>query len=163
VSAFDDQTEVTFTLNGTLQTRKVNDRKHLADFVREDMGLTGTHLGCEHGVCGACGVLVDGTLVRGCLTFAARLQGASILTIEGASDSGIIDDLKQAFIEHNAGQCGFCTPGMLLAAHELCRQQPEASRGEVREFLSGNFCRCTGYQPIVDAIEDVLQKRRKMR
>jgi len=150
-------------VNGRAVERRVPARLHLADFVREDLGLTGTHLGCEHGVCGACGLLVDGLVVRGCLTLAARMDGRDVTTIEGAAASGVLRDLQDAFHRHNAAQCGFCTPAMLLAADALCREHPDADRDAVREHLSGNICRCTGYQPIVDAVMDVLAARRSGR
>ena len=132
---------------------------HLADFVREDLQFTGTHLGCEHGVCGACSVLVDGTVVRGCLMLAVQADGKRIDTIEGLSDSGAISDLQAAFAERNAAQCGFCTPGMLLTAHEMLRKGGIETREDIRTFIAGNLCRCTGYEPIVDAIETVLRRR----
>lgn len=154
---------LTCRVNGQAITRAVQPRQHLADFLREGLGLTGTHLGCEHGVCGACGVMVDGLVVRGCLTLAARVQGCDLTTIEGAAARGDLADLQAAFHRHNAAQCGFCTPGMLLAAAELCREQPDADREAVREHLSGNYCRCTGYQPIVDAVMDVIAARRSTR
>jgi len=155
--------EVSCRLNGRAIERTVPARLHLADFVRDELGLTGTHLGCEHGVCGACGMVVDGLVVRGCLTLAARAHGRDVTTIEGAAASGELADLQAAFHRHNAAQCGFCTPGMLLAAAELCRDHPDADRATVREQLSGNFCRCTGYQPIVDAVMEVLESRRGAR
>ena len=148
-------------VNGRRVERTVAPRQHLADFVREELGLTGTHVGCEHGVCGACGGLVDGLLVRGCLTLAARADGRSVTTIEGAAASGELAALQAAFHRHNAAQCGFCTPGMLLAAAELVREHPHADRDAVREHLSGNYCRCTGYQPIVDAVMDALAASRR--
>jgi carbon-monoxide dehydrogenase small subunit len=134
---------------------------HLVDFLRERLDLTGSHLGCEHGVCGACSVLVDDTLVRGCLMLAVQAQGKAVRTIEDLSDAGVLKELQQAFLEHNALQCGFCTPGMLLTAHDLVRSRPDASRDEIRDYISGNYCRCTGYQAIVNAIESVLAVRKK--
>jgi carbon-monoxide dehydrogenase small subunit len=131
------------------------------DFLRDDLGLKGSHLGCEHGVCGACTVELNGQIVRGCLTLAVQADGGSVLTIEGASQSGVIRDLQAAFVRRNALQCGFCTSGMLMAAKELVEQMPGASRTEVRDWISGNYCRCTGYQAIVDAICDVLQQRKE--
>jgi carbon-monoxide dehydrogenase small subunit len=139
----------------------VEPRTHLIDYLRDECGLTGAHAGCEHGVCGACTVRVDGEIVRGCLTLAVQADGRQVDTIEGLSDSGEIADLQQAFHEHNALQCGFCTPGMLMAAQDLLREMPDANREQIREYMSGNYCRCTGYQSIVDAIEEVLQARRK--
>ncbi len=145
--------EISMTVNGERVTARVEPRKSLVDFLRESQGLTGSHVGCEHGVCGACTVRVDGEIVRGCLTLAAQVDGAVVETIEGVSDSGEIAALQQAFLERNALQCGFCTPGMLLAAADLLKENPAPSREEIREYLSGNYCRCTGYQSIVDAVE----------
>jgi carbon-monoxide dehydrogenase small subunit len=152
--------ETTLTLNGEPVTRAIAPRTHLIDFLRGEMGLTGSHTGCEHGVCGACTVRVDGKIVRGCLMLAVQANGRSVDTIEGLSDSGELAELQQAFHQRNALQCGFCTPGMLLAAQDLLQHRPEATREEIREHMSGNYCRCTGYQAIVDAVEDVLAKRR---
>ena len=151
---------VHITVNGTSISHAVLPRTHLVDFLREDLGLKGSHLGCEHGVCGACSVHLDGQVVRGCLVLAVQADGHSVTTIEGLSDSGAIRELQQAFINRNALQCGFCTSGMLMAAHELVQTQPHATREQVREWISGNYCRCTGYQAIVDAICDVLNARR---
>jgi carbon-monoxide dehydrogenase small subunit len=151
--------EIESTVNGALVRRRVDARQHLADFVREELQFTGTHLGCEHGVCGACSVLVDGTVVRGCLMLAVQADGKRIDTIEGLSDSGAISDLQAAFAERNAAQCGFCTPGMLLTAHEMLRKGGIETREDIRAFIAGNLCRCTGYEPIVDAIETVLRRR----
>ena len=151
--------EIETTVNGALVRRRADARQHLADFVREELQFTGTHLGCEHGVCGACSVLVDGTVVRGCLMLAVQADGKRIDTIEGLSDSGAISDLQAAFAERNAAQCGFCTPGMLLTAHEMLRKGGIDTREDIRAFIAGNLCRCTGYEPIVDAIETVLRRR----
>jgi len=153
--------ETTMTVNGVAVTRRVQARQHLIDFLREELGLTGAHVGCEHGVCGACTVRVDGRIVRGCLTLAVQANGKSVDTIEGLSDSGEIAALQQAFHEHNALQCGFCTPGMLMAAQALVKERPDASRDEIREYMSGNYCRCTGYQAIVDAVETALGRGAK--
>ena len=150
----------TLILNGTRVTRRIEPRVHLTDFLREEMGLTGSHLGCEHGACGACTVRVEGKIVRGCLMLAVQANGKRVDTIEGLSDSGELAQLQQAFHERNALQCGFCTPGMLLAAQDLITQQPDAGREDIRAHLSGNYCRCTGYQAIVDAVEAVLVARR---
>ena len=152
---------LTLTVNGTQVTRAVEPRTHLIDFLRDTLGLTGSHIGCEHGVCGACTVRVDGNIVRGCLTLAVQCEGKAVDTIEGLSDSGELAQLQQAFHERNALQCGYCTPGMLVAALDLVKTEPDASRERIREHLSGNYCRCTGYQAIVDAIETVLALRRK--
>jgi aerobic-type carbon monoxide dehydrogenase small subunit (CoxS/CutS family) len=148
-----------FKLNGQRVAHEVLPRTHLVDFLRDGAGLKGSHLGCEHGVCGACTVQMDGQIVRGCLVLAVQADGRSVNTIEGLSESGALRELQQAFIRHNALQCGFCTSGMLLAAHELVEHQPHASREQVREWISGNYCRCTGYQAIVDAICEVLSTR----
>ena len=147
------------TVNGQAQQRSVRPRQHLVDFVRQQLGLKGSHLGCEHGVCGACTVEVDGRIVRGCLTLALQCQGGSVRTIEGLSQDGDVRDLQDAFVRHNALQCGFCTPGMVMAAKELLETRPDASRAEVREWMSGNYCRCTGYHAIVDAICETLDAR----
>jgi aerobic-type carbon monoxide dehydrogenase small subunit (CoxS/CutS family) len=148
--------EATITVNGTEVRRRIEPRQHLVDFLREELGLTGSHLGCEHGVCGACTLRVDGAIVRGCLMLAVQADGCRVETIEGLSDSGELAKLQQAFHKRNALQCGFCTPGMLMAARDLQLRNPRATREEIREHLSGNYCRCTGYQAIVDAIEEVL-------
>ena len=155
--AVDHPLETTMILNGVEVSRRIPARQHLIDFLRDEMGLTGSHLGCEHGVCGACTVRVDGRIVRGCLTLAVQANGKRVDTIEGLSDSGELAPLQKAFHEHNALQCGFCTPGMLLAAQDLVASKPGATREEIREHLSGNYCRCTGYQSIVDAIEEVMR------
>ena len=152
---------LSLTVNGTKLSRTVEPRTHLIDFLRDEVGLTGSHIGCEHGVCGACTVRVDGNIVRGCLTLAVQCEGKVVDTIEGLSDTGELAQLQQAFHERNALQCGYCTPGMLVAALDLVKTEPEASRARIREHLSGNYCRCTGYQAIVDAIETVLALRRK--
>ncbi|OGA38066.1 MAG: (2Fe-2S)-binding protein [Betaproteobacteria bacterium RIFCSPLOWO2_12_FULL_68_19] len=159
----DDTLPTTLIVNGERVTRNVAARQHLSDFLRDELGLTGSHTACEHGVCGACTVRVDGAIVRGCLMLAVQANGRKVDTIEGLSDSGEIADLQEAFHRRNALQCGFCTPGMLMAAQDLLTSQPEATREEVREHLSGNLCRCTGYQAIVDAVEDVLGSRRRGR
>lgn len=150
---------ITTTINGTRVTRDVEPRTTLVDFLRYEMELTGTHVGCEHGVCGACTVRVDGEIVRGCLTLAAQIDGVQVETIEGITQTGEIRDLQTAFHERNAAQCGYCTPAMLLTAAELLESNGNPSRREIRLFLSGNYCRCTGYQAIVDAIEQVAQRR----
>jgi carbon-monoxide dehydrogenase small subunit len=148
--------DTTIVVNGVPVTRRVQPRQHLIDFLREELGLTGSHVGCEHGVCGACTVRVDGLIQRGCLMLAVQAAGRRVDTIEGLSDSGELAPLQKAFHEHNALQCGFCTPGMLMAAHDLITRRTHASREEIRRHLSGNYCRCTGYQAIVDAVEEVL-------
>jgi len=156
----DTTIETTITVNGTPVTRRVPARQHLIDFLRDTVGLTGSHVGCEHGVCGACTIRVDGEIVRGCLMLAVQANGRKVDTIEGLSDSGELAELQKAFHEHNALQCGFCTPGMLMAAQDLVRTRPTASRDEIRAYMSGNYCRCTGYHAIVDAVEEVLEGRK---
>jgi carbon-monoxide dehydrogenase small subunit len=151
--------KVSLSVNGKTVTREVQARTHLIDFLREELGLTGSHVGCEHGACGACTVRVDGAIVRGCLVLAAQLEGASVITIEGLTASGEIADLQDAFVRRNALQCGYCTPGMLLCAAELLTERPTTDRDEIRDFISGNYCRCTGYQAIVDAIEETVRAR----
>jgi carbon-monoxide dehydrogenase small subunit len=152
-------THITLTVNGRAVQALVEPRTHLADFLREQLHLTGTHLGCEQGVCGACTVRIDGAVVRGCLVLAVQCDGAEVETIEGMSDSGAIADLQDAFQRRNALQCGFCTPGMLIGASDLLGRGGVPSRDAIREHLAGNYCRCTGYQAIVDAIESVAQTR----
>ena len=156
----DHAIETTLILNGTRVTRRIEPRVHLVDFLREEMGLTGSHVGCEHGACGACTVRVEGKIVRGCLMLAVQADGKRVDTIEGLSDSGELAQLQQAFHQRNALQCGFCTPAMLLTAQDLITQQPDATREDIRTHLSGNYCRCTGYQAVVDAVEAVLIARR---
>jgi aerobic carbon-monoxide dehydrogenase small subunit len=151
--------DVSIRVNGEDVRERVEARKTLVDFLRDDLGLTGSHIGCEHGVCGACTVLVDGEVVRGCLVLAVQCDGAEVETIEGISDSGRIADLQDAFQRRNALQCGFCTPGMLIGAQALLTRGGTPSRDIIREHLSGNYCRCTGYQAIIDAIESVARTR----
>jgi aerobic-type carbon monoxide dehydrogenase small subunit (CoxS/CutS family) len=152
---------ITVTVNGDRHQVSVQPRTHLVDFLRDHLGLKGSHLGCEHGVCGACTVELNGKIVRGCLTLAVQADGATVQTVEGVSKTGVIEDLQAAFVRRNALQCGFCTSGMLMAAKELIEQQPQATRAQVREWISGNYCRCTGYQAVVDAICDVLAQRKE--
>jgi carbon-monoxide dehydrogenase small subunit len=151
--------DISLTVNGERVTRSVEARRHLVDFLRIDLGLTGSHAGCEHGVCGACTVRVDGEIVRGCLVLAAALDGAEVVTIEGLTESGEVADLQDAFVARNAAQCGYCSPGMVMTAADILRHHPRATRAEIREHLSGNYCRCTGYQAIVDAVETTLKAR----
>jgi carbon-monoxide dehydrogenase small subunit len=151
--------DIGLRVNGEDVRERVEARKTLVDFLREDLGLTGSHIGCEQGVCGACTVLVDGEVVRGCLVLAVQCDGAEVQTIEGISDSGVIADLQDAFARRNALQCGFCTPGMLIGAQELLSRGGVPSRAMIREHISGNYCRCTGYQAIVDAIESTALMR----
>ena len=150
---------VAMTVNGVLVEAEVPARESLADFLRHRVGLTGTHVGCEQGVCGACTVRFDGRIARSCLTLAAQAHGHSIETIEGVTDSGEIADLQEAFLRHNAAQCGFCTPGMLISAAEFLNSHQATDRKSIRAFLSGNYCRCTGYHAIVDAIEEIAGKK----
>ena len=150
---------IRLTVNGEAIEAAVLPRTHLADFLRDGLGLTGTHLGCEHGVCGACTVRLDGAIVRGCLVLAVQADGAIVETIEGVSDSGEIADLQKQFAAVNALQCGYCTPAMLLTAQDLLRHGGVPDRAVIREHLSGNYCRCTGYQSIVDAVETVARAR----
>ncbi len=152
---------VRMIVNGDPVEAEVAPRQHLADFLRETLGLTGTHIGCEHGICGACSVRLDGAVIRGCLIFAVQADGARVETIEGVSDSGEIADLQAAFAARNALQCGYCTPGMLLTAQELLMQNAAPDREAIREYLSGNYCRCTGYQAIIDAVEATAKARRE--
>ena len=151
--------EVAVTVNGEGVRERVDARKTLVDFLREELALTGSHVGCEQGVCGACSVRVDGVVVRGCLMLAVQCDGARVDTIEGVADNGEIADLQQAFVARNALQCGYCTPGMLLTAQELLARGGVPSREQIRAHLSGNYCRCTGYQAIVDAVEAVAKTR----
>ncbi len=148
--------DITLTVNGTQVSRRVEARQHLVDFLREDLGLTGSHVACEHGVCGACTLRVNGDIVRGCLMLAVQANGCRVDTVEGLSDSRELADLQKTFHERNALQCGYCTPGMLMAAQDLINQKRKVSREEIRAHISGNYCRCTGYQAIVDAIEEVV-------
>jgi len=155
-----EQIQIDVDVNGEKISQTIEPRLSLVDFLRNELQLTGSHVGCEHGVCGACTVLVDGAIVRGCLMLAIQTNGAEVMTIEGQSDSGAIIDLQEAFHKRNALQCGFCTPGMLLTSAELLQKSSDPSREEIREYLSGNYCRCTGYEAIVDAVEAVAAARR---
>ena len=148
--------DIALTVNGTAVQRRVPARQHLVDFLRDDLELTGSHAGCEHGVCGACTVRVNGEIVRGCLMLAVQANGCRVDTIEGLSDSKELAALQKAFHERNALQCGFCTPGMLLAAQDLILKSNKSTREEIRNHISGNYCRCTGYEAIVDSIEEVI-------
>ena len=158
-----DEVVINLIVNGERVRRRVEARRHLVDFLRLDLGLMGTHTGCEHGACGTCTVRIDGLIARGCLVLAASLDGATVETIEGVSDSGEIRDLQDAFVARNACQCGACTPGMLLTAAELLRAAKDdgrvPSRDAIRAHISGNYCRCTGYHAIVDAVEAVAKAR----
>ena len=147
---------ISVEINGASVTRDVEPRRHLVDFLRESCGLKGSHLGCEHGVCGACTVKLDGRIVRGCLVLAVQADGRKVETVETPHPSPRLRALQEAFIARNALQCGYCSSGMLMAALELVEQRPNAQREEVRVWISGNYCRCTGYHAIVDAVCDVL-------
>ncbi|WP_114637058.1 (2Fe-2S)-binding protein [Polynucleobacter necessarius] len=153
--------KISMTVNGRLVNAEIEARKHLVDFLREDLHLKGPHLGCEQGACGACTVKVDGQIIRGCLFLAVQADGKVVETVEGLTKNGVLADLQESFMRHNAMQCGFCSSGMLLAAAELIEKQPKATREQVHEWISGNYCRCTGYHSIVDAIVAVLDARAK--
>ena len=154
-----DLAPVRLIVNGQAREGHCETRKLLVDFLREDLGLTGTHVGCEHGLCGACTVLVNGEAARSCLMLAVQADGVELLTIEGLSTDGTLHPLQEAFHDHHGLQCGFCTPGMLLAADEMLARGGVPSREKIREHLSGNYCRCTGYHAIIDAIEAVARER----
>ena len=153
--------QVKFTLNGEPVTVDIEPRIHLADCLRDVLGQTGTHLGCEHGVCGACTVIVDNAAVRACLMLTVQVEGSSVLTIEGLSSEEALSPLQTAFRKHHALQCGFCTPGMLTTAHALLTEEPDADADRIRSVISGNLCRCTGYIPIVDAVLEARAAYRK--
>jgi aerobic-type carbon monoxide dehydrogenase small subunit (CoxS/CutS family) len=150
---------ITLTVNGAVHQRAVEPRLLLADFLRGMLGLTGTHVGCEHGVCGACTVLVDGDSMRACLLFAVQLDGCKVETVESLGTLNDLNPLQEAFREHHALQCGFCTPGMLMTATDMLRKYPLATDEEIREGLSGNLCRCTGYEHIVAAVRAAVAQR----
>ena len=153
-------TRVSLTVNGRQIAREVADRVHLGDFLREELDLTGTHLACEHGICGACNVLLNGVPVRACLQLTAACEGAEITTIEGYDDDTLMAELRAAFTRHHGLQCGYCTPGMLATARDIVLRLPDADEDRIRLELAGNLCRCTGYQGIVAAIRQVLADRR---
>jgi len=150
--------DIDLVVNGEAINASVPDRINLVDFLRDHLGLTGSHVGCEQGVCGACTIEVDGVMVRGCLMLAAQANGSQVTTIEGYSEKPVGRKLQRAFVENNALQCGFCTPGMLASSIEYIEQGGGADRDAIREHLSGNYCRCTGYQSIVDAVESVVKE-----
>lgn len=154
----DEMHAIALVLNGETITAQVDARTHLGDFIRHALGKTGTHIGCEHGVCGACNVMVDGRSVRSCLMLAVQADRCQVDTVEGLTESGVIADLQEEFVRRNALQCGYCTPGILATAAEMLRG-PAIPRNAIRDGLSGNYCRCTGYQAIVDAIEAVMIRR----
>jgi carbon-monoxide dehydrogenase small subunit len=155
----ESQIDIALTVNGVHTRQRVEARRHLADFLREALHLTGTHVGCEHGVCGACTVRVDGKIVRACLMLAVQCNGSVVETIEGLSDDGSLEVLQREFRRRNALQCGFCTPGMLITAADLLSRTVRPTRNEIREHLSGNYCRCTGYHAIVDAVDAAIVER----
>jgi aerobic carbon-monoxide dehydrogenase small subunit len=155
----DETVPISVTVNGVTVNRRVEPRQTLVDFLRYGLELTGSHVGCEHGVCGACTVRVDAAIVRGCLMLAVQCDGSRVETIEGVAGTGEVFDLQQAFARENALQCGFCTPGMLLTAQDLLARKPGASSQEIREALSGNYCRCTGYHAIVEAVRKTAESR----
>ena len=159
MAQFEDYIEIETLINGEVVHRQVPSRMHLGDFLRIEMGLSGLHLGCEHGVCGACTVLVDGLLVRSCLMLAAQIHGCKIQTIEGVVESGAAKQMVDAFQKKNAAQCGFCSPAMILTTLEITKKPIRPKREQIREAISGNYCRCTGYQAIVDAVEDVFDQK----
>ena len=152
--------EIDLTVNGEHITASVPSRQNLVDFLRNDLGLTGSHVGCEHGVCGACTLTVDGVAVRGCLMLAAQANGCTVTTVEGLSDQGLSTALQAAFTKRNALQCGFCTPGMLASALAYVNAGGTDDRAAIREHISGNYCRCTGYQAVVEAICDTIKEDR---
>jgi aerobic carbon-monoxide dehydrogenase small subunit len=152
---------ITLTVNGRKVAATVEPRLTLAAYLRRELGLTGTHLGCEHGVCGACTVIVDGAAVRSCLIFAPQADGAEVTTVEALGSEQELSPLQRAFRKHHALQCGFCTPGILMTMHALLKDEPDASAERVREVLTGNLCRCTGYIPIVEAVLEAAASYRK--
>jgi carbon-monoxide dehydrogenase small subunit len=164
MASVSERMTVSLKVNGRAYSKETEARRTLADFLRDDLGLTGTHLGCEHGACGACTIMIDGDLARSCLTLAVQAQGASLTTVEGLARGNELHPVQKAFKEHHALQCGFCTPGFLITAVALIDAIPDPSEGQVREWLSGNICRCTGYQFIVDAVlcaaQEVKQQKR---
>lgn len=155
----DEMISIDVLLNGQTVSRRVEARQHLGDFLRSELQLTSVHLGCEHGVCGACTILLDGQTVRSCLTLAAQAHGKRVDTVEGLVESGALDDLRAAFFAHNAAQCAFCSSGMLMSAYELLQSGASPTRDEIRGYLSGNICRCTGYHAIIDAVETALKRK----
>ena len=156
-----DTRTIAVTVNGKAHQREVETRMTLADFLRHELNLTGTHVGCEHGVCGACTVLIGGTSARACLMLAVQCDGENVTTVEGLSAGEQLNPLQQAFQDNHGLQCGFCTPGMLITLTEFLRDHPDPTETEVREVLSGNLCRCTGYQPIVAAALDAAKRIRE--
>ncbi len=151
---------ITLTINGEVYSGQIEPRKLLVDFLREDLGLTGSHVGCEHGICGACTILVNGESARSCLMLAVQADGAELMTVEGLAEDGKLHPLQAAFWEHHGLQCGFCTPGMLMAAYDLLQTNPTPSEEEIRAGVSAVLCRCTGYQGIVQAVQAAAEKLR---
>ncbi|GIO19553.1 (2Fe-2S)-binding protein [Oceanobacillus oncorhynchi subsp. incaldanensis] len=157
----DQRAKVSLTINGRVVGKYVEPRKLLSDFIREDLALTGTHIGCEHGVCGSCTILFNGSAVRSCLMFTVQADGSEIKTIEGLFENGKMSSLQEAFIESHGLQCGFCTPGILMSAYEILQSDTRPSKKEIKEILSGHLCRCTGYKGIIEAIEKALDRKSK--
>jgi carbon-monoxide dehydrogenase small subunit len=153
--------DISITINGARRDAAVEARRSLADFLRDELGLTGTHLGCEHGVCGACTVLIDGAAVRACLMLAVQVDGAEITTIEGLADGDVLHPIQRAMHEAHGFQCSFCAPGFLMTTLALLEENPSPSRDEIREELSGNLCRCTGYHTILDGVERAVELLRE--
>jgi carbon-monoxide dehydrogenase small subunit len=151
--------DICVTVNGEVHRRRVESRLLLSDFLRGDLRLTGTHVGCEHGVCGACTVIIDGYSARSCLTLAVQTDGATVETVEGLGKVDALNPLQSLFQHHHALQCGFCTPGFLMACTDMLRRLPLSTDAEIREALSGNVCRCTGYEHIVNAVRDMVKER----
>lgn len=154
-----ERTEITVSVNGLSYTRRVEPRLLLTDFLRHELGLTGTHVGCEHGVCGACTVLIDGRSARSCLTLAVQVDGADVETVEGQGNVEKLGRVQQAFRDHHGLQCGFCTPGFIMTITDMLRHHPLDNDEEIREALSGNICRCTGYEHIVNAVRELAKER----
>ena len=159
-SQINQNRHITLTINGTVHSGQVEPRKLLVDFLREDLGLTGSHVGCEHGICGACTILINGESARSCLMLAVQANGAELMTVEGLAEDGKLHPLQAAFWEHHGLQCGFCTPGMLMAAYDLLQTNPTPSEEEIRAGVSAVLCRCTGYQGIVQAVQAAAKKLR---
>jgi carbon-monoxide dehydrogenase small subunit len=159
----DHALDITLTVNGTQVSRRVAPRQHLVDFLREELGLTGSHVGCEHGVCGACTVIIDGRAVRSCLMLAVQAAGREVTTIEGLAQDGELGPLQQAMWDSHSFQCGFCTPGFVMQATAFLSDHPDADEQQIREALSGNICRCTGYQSIIDGVLLAAQRNRTLR
>ncbi|WP_080872763.1 (2Fe-2S)-binding protein [Oceanobacillus timonensis] len=157
----DQRAKVSLTINGRVVEKYVEPRRLLSDFIREDLALTGTHVGCEHGVCGSCTILFNGSAVRSCLMFTVQADGSEIKTIEGLFENGEMSSLQEAFIESHGLQCGFCTPGILMSAYEILQSDTRPSKKEIKEILSGHLCRCTGYEGIIEAIEKAFDRKSK--